>query len=73
MFIADDNPMAADNVARRIISAAERLTKISTGRPGRQAGTYEKLVPRLPYVLVYEINESTVSILRVIHTARDWP
>ncbi|WP_404405398.1 type II toxin-antitoxin system RelE/ParE family toxin [Pelagibacterium halotolerans] len=72
-YIARDNEAAALRVADAINLAGERLGKLSTGRPGRQAGTYEKLVPRLPYILVYGIDENTVTILRVIHTARDWP
>lgn len=49
---------------------------MATGRPGRVNGTYEKLVPRLPYILAYAIvsqdGREIVTILRVIHTARDW-
>jgi plasmid stabilization system protein ParE len=39
------------------------------------AGTYEKSVAGLPYIVVYEIAPSDggeiIAILRVIHTARD--
>jgi plasmid stabilization system protein ParE len=49
---------------------------MSTGRPGRVAGIYEKSVTRLPYILVYAITqaggEEAVAIVRVIHTSRDW-
>jgi plasmid stabilization system protein ParE len=41
------------------------------------AGTYEKSVTGLPYIIAYEIVSrdagEIVAILRVIHTARDWP
>ena len=41
---------------------------------GRVAGTYEKSVARLPYVIAYALSEddAVVTILRVIHTSRDW-
>lgn len=49
---------------------------MATGRPGRVNGTYEKLVPGLPYMLAYTIasqsEREVIAILRVIHTERDW-
>jgi toxin ParE1/3/4 len=50
---------------------------MSTGRIGRVSGTYEKVVGGLPYVIAYAITDragrEAVTILRVIHGARDWP
>jgi plasmid stabilization system protein ParE len=50
---------------------------MATGRPGRVAGTYEKSVTGLRYIIAYALtrrgDREIVSILRVIHTARDWP
>ena len=47
------------------------------GRSGRVTGTYEKLVPGLPYILAYEIvsrpEGELIAILHVLHGARDWP
>jgi len=75
--IAADNPGAARRVADRIRATCEALGAMATGRPGRVSGTYEKSVTRLPYVVVYALTRKggreVVSILRVIHTARDWP
>ena len=65
-YIAAENP-----------AAAQRVSDLPTGRPGRVTGTYEKSVSRLPYVIAYAISSSPVgeviAIIRVIHTARDWP
>lgn len=76
-YIAADNPDAARRVADHIRETGFALGKTPTGRPGRVAGTYEKLVIGLPYIIAYAIaakaDRETVSILRVIHTARDWP
>jgi toxin ParE1/3/4 len=75
-YISADNPTAAFQVADRIRDSGMALGKIATGRPGRVTGTYEKSVTRLPYVIAYAItlhgNRETISILRIIHTSRDW-
>lgn len=76
-YIAADNPSSAQRAARAILDAASALGTIPTGHPGRVAGTYEKSVLRLPYIIAYAISASadgeTIAIVRVIHTARDWP
>jgi len=76
-FIAEDNPFAARRVHARIRETAAALGDMAIGRPGRVSGTYEKSVTNLPYIMAYEITpqatSEAVSILHVIHTARDWP
>lgn len=77
-YIAADNPVAALRVLDRIEDAAKRLGEMSIGRRGRVAGTYEKPVRRLPYIIAYAIRvpptgREQVVILRVIHGARNWP
>lgn len=77
-YIAADNVIAAERVADRIEQAAANLSDFAIGRPGRVSGTYEKVLPGLPYILAYEIisrpeGDETVAILHVIHGARDWP
>ncbi len=75
--IAAENPRAARRVADALDAAAEALSEMPTGRPGRVSGTYEKSVTGLPYIIAYAIAEEggreVVSIVRVVHTARDWP
>jgi plasmid stabilization system protein ParE len=73
-FIAERNPSAADRVAGVINRAARELGRLQTGRTGRATGTYEKVLPGLPYILAYAVRDKEgVVILRVIHAARDWP
>jgi addiction module RelE/StbE family toxin len=77
-YVAAQNPAAALRVIDRIEEAGERLGEMATGRPGRVAGTYEKVVPGLPYILAYSIEpqanrSEAVVILRAIHGARNWP
>jgi toxin ParE1/3/4 len=76
-YIAADNPDAARRVAARIRATGAALGERPIGRAGRVGGTYEKSVTDLPYIIAYAITisagQEVVSILRVIHTARNWP
>lgn len=75
--IAGDNAFAAEKVVDAIEKAGNGLGGFATGQPGRVMGTYEKSVHRLPYIIVYALaahaGRESVIVLRVIHTARDWP
>ena len=75
-YIAADTPLAAERVADAIEQAGNGLGEFATGRPGRVTGSYEKSVPRLPYIIAYEITSQAerevIAVLRVIHTSRDW-
>jgi toxin ParE1/3/4 len=77
-YIAERNPSAAAKVADRIDHAARDLAAMPTGRRGRVSGTYEKLLPGLPYIIAYSLEttsagDEVLAVLRVIHGARDWP
>lgn len=76
-YIAMEDPVAASKLVDRLRETAAKLEHFATGRPSRVPGTYEKSVGGLPYIITYELasNAGTeaVAILRVIHTARDWP
>ena len=75
-YIAELDVLAAEKVADAIELAGTKLGEFATGRPGRVAATYEKSVPRLPYIIAYSLviqgGREVVAILRVIHAARDW-
>nr|WP_312884402.1 type II toxin-antitoxin system RelE/ParE family toxin [Rhizobium laguerreae] len=75
--MAKDNPMRPKGSWTPSRDAGKKLGEFATGRPGRITGTYEKSLTRLPYIISYELRSiagrESVVILRVIHTARDWP
>ena len=76
-YIARTNPQAAQTVGGKIRDSIESLAAMPTGRKGRVTGTYEKSVHGLPYIIAYALgdepkNHETLTILRVIHDARDW-
>lgn len=76
-YIAAGDGKAAEVVADRLEQAGERLGAALTGRPGRVPGLYEKSVSGTPYIIAYAVDPpgylQTVVIVRIIHTARDWP
>jgi plasmid stabilization system protein ParE len=72
-YIAEDSELNADLVADRIDATARSLGHMPIGRPGRVHGMYEKSVSRTPYIIAYALSDRTVTVLRVIHGARDWP
>jgi plasmid stabilization system protein ParE len=77
-YIAERNPTAARHVLGELRHAAEGLGVAATGRRGRVAETYEKVVTGRPYILAYALlplseGGEVVVVLRVIHAARNWP
>jgi len=72
-FIEQENPPAAIRLDERFRDLAARLANHPLiGRPGRVQNTRE-LVAHRNYILVYEVEEDIVRILRVLHSARRWP
>jgi toxin ParE1/3/4 len=73
-WIAKDRPRSANAVIDRILESAGRLARFPyMGHPGRVRGTYEWVIPGLPYILVYQIreDEDLVSVDAVFHGAQD--
>ncbi len=71
--ISDDNPDAAQALKDEIETKVSMLsTHPKAFRQGRVDGTRE-LVVRSNYVVVYLIDAQTISILRVLQAAQQWP
>ena len=71
-YIALDSPTAAEKVYRAIVASAERLRDFpESGRAGRLPATRELSVVSLPYIVVYEAGDDTVTVLAVFHGAQD--
>ena len=71
--ISDDNPDAAQALKDEIETKVSMLsTHPKAFRQGRVDGTRE-LVVRSHYVVVYLIDAQTISILRVLQAAQQWP
>lgn len=72
-YIEEDNPHAALALDELI---AERTAVLQDfprmGRSGRVPDTFE-LVVHSSYMVVYDLMETQVRILNVVHAARQWP
>ena len=70
-YIARENPIAAQRVARSLLLAGDSLSIFPhRGRVGRVRGTRELLAVR-PYIIVYEVGaDDVVYILRIWHGAQ---
>ncbi len=71
-FISESDLKAAGAVVDRVLRSVERLESFpKSGRAGQISGTRELVVPGLPYIVVYTINDTDISIIGVFHGARD--
>jgi len=72
-WIEADSPRAAIELDELIQEKAGSLSRHpNLGKPGRVDGTRELVLHR-NYLLVYEIVNEQVWILRILHAARRWP
>ena len=72
-YISDDNPEAAQALKEDIETGVLRLLdNPRLYRAGRVAGTREMVV-RSNYIVVYAEGADTVTVLRVLHAAQQWP
>lgn len=72
-YIAADDPHAATRIDELFSDVAARLAEHPyLGKPGKIAGTRE-LIPHESYCMVYEIEQETVWVPALVHTARLWP
>jgi toxin ParE1/3/4 len=74
-YIAEDSPAAAPRIVLHILHNIEALLSEhpAMGRPGRIPGTRELVIPDTPFIVPYRVQDRTIQVLRVFHTARRWP
>jgi addiction module RelE/StbE family toxin len=73
-WIAQDSPAAGKAVVDRLFSSAELLIDFPfMGHIGREPDTFEWAVPKLPYIVVYEVHreQQRVVVTAVVHGAQD--
>jgi toxin ParE1/3/4 len=69
-----ENPLAANRVAKRILNAVNMLIEQpAMGRQGRVHNTRELIVSGSPFIIPYRVKNKNVEILRVFHSAMQWP
>jgi addiction module RelE/StbE family toxin len=72
-WIAQDSPATARTVVDRIFESVEQLAIYpQMGRAGVVEGTREWVVPRLPYIAVYEVGtlRDEVVVIAIFHGAQ---
>lgn len=73
-YIQGESVVGAITIRRRILETVRRIGQLPrSGRIGRIDGTREAVVPRTPYIVVYQVAVQTVEILGIWHTSRLWP
>jgi toxin ParE1/3/4 len=73
VFIAQDNATAAIDLDLEFEAKAESARRRpALYKPGRVKGTRE-IVVRPNYVMVYRVTAEMVEVLRVLHSAQQWP
>lgn len=73
-YIRRDNPAAATRTVMRVLEAVEHLaTHPTMGHAGRVPKTRELVVSGTSFIVVYQIRQQIIFVLRVLHTARKWP
>jgi len=73
LYISQENVDAACNLLDNFDKAARQLSRFPYLAPeGRIKGTRE-LVVHSHYILVYEVHDSVVIILAVLHTSKQYP
>lgn len=73
-WIAQENPAAAKTVVERVFESTEHLATFPhMGHAGRDEGTSEWVIPRLPYIAVYEVypERDEVIVIAVVHGAQE--
>ncbi|CAK00989.1 type II toxin-antitoxin system mRNA interferase toxin, RelE/StbE family [Bartonella tribocorum] len=72
-YISQNNPSAALKFDQLLSEKIEKLVKFSTlGRLGRVVNTREFIV-HPNYIMIYDISDGVVRILRVLHTKQKFP
>ena len=73
-YIAQDNPLAAINQDEEIERQINMLlAHPQMGRPGRVTGTRELVISGTPFVVIYRLQEQSIEVLRLLHSAQQWP
>jgi toxin ParE1/3/4 len=73
-WIAKESPRTAIQVVRTIVTAIERLEVLpDAGRKGKGKGTLERVISKLPYVIVYKLDRAAdiIHVVGVVHGARE--
>jgi toxin ParE1/3/4 len=68
------NPQAASANDLAIEKQIDRLRRFPMlGKTGRIEGTRELMIKGTPYLVAYQLDRTTIRVLRILHTSQLWP
>jgi toxin ParE1/3/4 len=71
-YLTENHPHFAHSTVRELYEAILSLrTSPRRGRLGREEGTRELVVSRLPYIVAYRVKDEAVEILHIYHGAQN--
>lgn len=74
-FVAERSPLGADHVEARVRSAFDLIARHPEAAQRLEQRPDVRRLPlaRFPYVLYYEVARDQVTVLRILHGAREQP
>lgn len=73
-YLRQDNASAAVGTVLRVLDAIDYLATYPTmGRAGRVPKTRELIVSSTPFIVMYQMREKIIMVLRILHAAMKWP
>jgi toxin ParE1/3/4 len=73
-YFFEKAPEHAEEILYKIYRAPSLLLDFpNRGRPGTKRGTRELVITSLPYIIVFEISEDIIHVVRILHQAQKWP
>ncbi len=73
-YIAIDDDRTADKVMQKVLETVSLLSMHpEIGREGRVLNTRELIISGSPYIVPYRVKQEFVDILRILHSAMQWP
>jgi toxin ParE1/3/4 len=73
-YLSEHHPQFAQSTVLELYEAVRSLKAYPRrGRPGREEGTRELVLRRLPYIVAYRVREESVEVLHIFHSAQNRP
>jgi addiction module RelE/StbE family toxin len=73
-YLTEHHPQFAQSALLELYEVICSLrTSPRRGRLGREEGTRELVLSRLPYIVAYRIKEQAVEVLHIFHAAQNRP
>ena len=73
-WISGDRPLAAIGVIERIFESLDLLALFPfMGRPGSVTDTYEWIVPGVPFIIIYEVDDFAheLRVIAIFHARQE--